>query len=74
MELERACVENVADVVEAAAVACPTPGQSVLGREQGKESLHHALATMYNTASGSLTCAEQHFSVQLCPRQSAAED
>ncbi|GAB4821930.1 hypothetical protein N2152v2_008976 [Parachlorella kessleri] len=26
VELERACVENVADVVEAAAVACPTPG------------------------------------------------
>lgn len=26
MELERVCVENVADVLEAAAVACPTPG------------------------------------------------
>jgi hypothetical protein len=26
VELERACVENVPDVLEAAAVACPTPG------------------------------------------------
>ena len=35
MELERACVEGVEEVVEAAAVACPSPGGCTRGQGGG---------------------------------------